>query len=331
MNRLHLTTVSLIMITLFSGILFPGARGCDRNPDVDTITIAVSRQPISAPVYVGYERKFFEREGLQVKLQPYWTGKQALEAVIRGKADFSTAAETPVLFAFFKDEPVVIIATIADSDRYFKIIARKDRKIETPRDLKGKVIGVTPGTNAQYFLDAYLSFHGISQQEVREISLQPEAMAAGFANGSIDAAVNWEPHIAKLRKKLGQNAVVLENELIYQVNWNMVAGRVYAAAHPETVTKLLRGLIRAQDYIAGNPRESSAITAAYIGDAQFDLGDFNFDVRLGQSLVLDLEEQARWAIRVGLTGKKEVPNFLNLLSFQGMETVAPDSVTVSHP
>ncbi len=313
------------------GLLFIFHAGCQQAGELEKITLAVSRQPISAPLYIACERNFFEREGLQVSLQHYSTGKEALDAVISGKADFSTVAETPIMFSSFKNAPFLIIGTVADSDRYMKIIARRDRNIAQPRDLRGKNMGVSAGTNAEYFLDEYLLFNGILKNQIHPVHLKPEMMADALVKGSIDAAVSWEPHAGKQRERLAKNAVVLENNFIYQISWNIVAGRDYVKTHPGTVRKLLRGLIQAQNYIADQPRDAHSITAHYLGDTAFSLSDFNFDLRLGQSLVLDLEEQARWAIKSRLTDRKEVPNYLNLLYFEGMERVAPDSVTVLHP
>lgn len=313
-----------------AGLFLMAQTGCAEKTELEPVAIAVSRQPVSAPVYVGHDKKFFEREGLTVRLQQYWTGKEALDAVVEGKADFSTVAETPVMFAAFNSEPVLIVATIADSDNYMKIVARKDRGIAAPRDLKGKTIGVSIGTNAQYFLDAYLTFHGVSHDRVATVPMKPEAMADALIKGSVDAAVSWEPHVAAQSNLLGGNAVVFENREIYQILWNLVGGRPYVLSHAETVGKLLRALLRAQEYIAGHQEEARTITAGYVGDAPFSLADFNFDLRLGQSLVLDLEEQSRWAIRRGLTRTQKLPNFLDLFYFKGMEAVAPESVTVPH-
>jgi NitT/TauT family transport system substrate-binding protein len=321
---LHRAFLSIFILVLLGA-------GCMRSSEPERITIAVSRQPISTPVYVAQDRKFFEREGLQVRLQESWTGKEALDSVMEGKADFATVAETPTLFAFLRNEPVLVVATIGDSDRYMKIVARRDRRIAEAGDLRGKQIGVSPGTNAEYFLDAYLLFNGLSRREVRTVPMKPEIMADALAAGSIDAAVSWDPHAAQQRMKLAKNAVVLENELIYHILWNIAAEKDYVQAHPETVRKLLRGLLKAQDHIAEHGEDALAIMTRYVGANRFSLEDFNFDVRLGQSLVLDLEEQARWAIRNGLTGKREVPNFMAMLYFNGMEAVAPESVTVPHP
>lgn len=305
-------------------------QGCElkKAGRTENITIAVVALPLSAPVYIAHEKGFFEREGLRITLQPYTTGKDALAAVIGGKAHFGTVAETALMFAGMKGERIYIISTIADSRRLMGIVARKDRGIAGPEDLKGKTIGVTMGTYAEYFLHAYLTFNSVAENRVHKVDMNAEQIADALAKGDIDAAVAWHPHITHQQKILGTNAVILANETIYKMWWNIAAAQDYVKENPETVKKLLRALIQAQHYIVENPQEVQKVMAGYVRDDTAVLGDINFDVRLSQNLILSLENQARWALRSGLTDKKKIPNFLRLIYTDGLEAVDPDSVTV---
>lgn len=306
--------------------------GCaqKRTADEEKVTIAVSTQPISAPIYIAYAKGFFEREGLKVSLQQFWTGKDALTSVLKGTAHFGTVAETPIMFEGLKGRSFLIIATVADSNKYAKIVARKDRGIKVPQDLKGRKIGVSLGTNAEYYLDTFLTFYRIPIEEVHLVPMKPEDMAGALVKGDIDAVVTWNPHASKQQKLLGDNATTLEKESIYKVFWNIVAVQDFVKAHPETVKKLLLGLIQAQHYIENNPEDTRKIMAEYVGEGAAALGDFNYDVRLSQSLILSLEAQARWAVRKKLTDATDIPNFLLMVYTGGMEAVAPDAVFVVH-
>jgi NitT/TauT family transport system substrate-binding protein len=327
-NNPKITMTAVIALVVISlTVIHPG---CERKTigDKEKITIAVSPQPISAPVYIAYAKGYFDREGLKVSLQPFVTGKEALASVLKGTAHFGTVAETPLMFAGLKGANFFIIATVADSNKYAKIVARKDRGIQVPADLKGRKVGVSMGTNAEYWLDTFLTFYRVPKEQVHLVPMQPVDMAEPLGKGDIDAAVTWNPHAAKQQKLLGANAITLQNEIIYKVYWNIVAAQDFTKAHPETVKKLLRGLIEAQHYIEHNPEDTHKIMAEYIGEGAAALGDFNFDVRLSQSLVLSLEAQARWAVRNKFTNERDIPNFLHLVYAGGMEAVAPDSVFI---
>ncbi|MBZ0156400.1 MAG: NrtA/SsuA/CpmA family ABC transporter substrate-binding protein [Alphaproteobacteria bacterium] len=321
---------AMSLLFLITGIVLALLYSRRTPRPAEEVTIAVSAVPLSAPVYVAYAKGFFEREGLQVTLQKHEVGKDALDAVIAGKAHFCTVAETPLVFAGLNGEKIYIIATLADSNRYIKIAARKDRGIAGPKDLEGKTIGVRKGTTSEYFLHAYLTFYRIAKDRIHVVDMRFNEMTGALLQGIIDAAVSWPPYLTEQQKRLGANGMTLSNEHIYKIYGNVAARQEFVAVHPEAVKKLLRALIQAQQYIEENPKDAQRIVDGCVGKGAAALDDFNFDVRLSQSLIFALEEQARWAISNRRTDRKEVPNFLRLLYTKGMEEVAPDSVMVIH-
>jgi NitT/TauT family transport system substrate-binding protein len=137
-----------------------GARGREK------IIFAVAKMYLSAPIYVAHDKGFFAHEGLDVTLQSYLSGKDALASVISGQAQFASSAETPVMFAGLKDDKIFIIATIADSKDHLKIVCRKDRGIAAPRDLIGKTVGVLRGAAPEYYLDVYLTYNGMKKDGI---------------------------------------------------------------------------------------------------------------------------------------------------------------------
>lgn len=322
------TGVPAIILTVFTALAVL-LSGCAREKagQPEKVTIAVSVESLSAPLYVAYEKGFFEQQGLQVVFTPYRTGRDALAALIGGNAQFCTVAETPVMFAGLKGEKIAVVATIADSDNHVKITARKDRGIAGPQDLAGKTVGLRKGTSAEYFLHSYLTFHRIAQDRVRTVDMGPEEMAEALVKGTIDAAVAWAPFTTEQQNKLGINGISLENQYVYKILWNIVAGQDFAVTHPETVQKLLRALLQAQHYLKENPEDAQKIVDGHIGKGTA-LGDINFDIRLSQTLILSLEQEARWAIGRGLADNRKMPNYLRLLYPEGLKAVAPESVLV---
>jgi NitT/TauT family transport system substrate-binding protein len=49
---------------------------------------------------------------------------------------------------------------------------------------------------------------------------------------------------------------------------------------------------------------------------------------LDQSLIVAMEDEARWMIRNGLTSGNEIPDFLNFIYEDGLKAVMPERVTI---
>ena len=298
------------------------------------VTIATADQPVGAILYVALANGYFEDEGLLAVPERRTSGKDALKAVIEGEADLCEVAETPVVFAVLKGTPVYTLATIASTGKNMAVVARKDRGISAPADLEGKKIGVTVGTNGEFFLSVFLVSPGAPSSPPEMVNVRPEEMHGALVDGKVDAVSTWNPHVIRLQKKLGDNAVTFTSEGLYTWAWNLAATREFVTGNPKVIEKALRAAVRAQKFIQERPTEARKIVAAHIGMDMALLEElwdaFHFRVSLEQWLLVSMENQAKWAIGRKLTDAKEVPNYLESVHFGALESVKPDAVTMIH-
>jgi NitT/TauT family transport system substrate-binding protein len=298
----------------------------------EKVTIAYSATTDAVLTEVAHMKGYFLQEGLEVtpRLHPY--GKPALEDLLAGKADFATVAETPVMFAILKREKISVIATTQSSKMGNAILAKRDKGILTFGDLKGKKIAATLGTTSDFFLDAILGVHGIFRKDVEVVDLKAEEMADALTHGDIDAVSTFTPYVAYTKKKLGNRVITFQDKDIYRWTFNVVAKQEFIRKNPDKVRKVLRALVRAEDFVRENPAETQKIVADFSG---IDLNvvrdiwaDTSFTVTLDQALILALEDESRWAIDSGLTGAREVPNYLDFIYFDGLKSVKPGAVRI---
>lgn len=300
----------------------------------EKLVIAGGNQPNNGSVYVALAKGYFAHEGLDVTFHPYPSGKDALNSVLEGKADMAIPAETPIMFSGLRGEKLAVVATIAASDKIPAIIARKDRGISSPGDLKGKKTGVYLGTTSQFFLDIWLTSHRIPREGVRVVNLKPEEMVDALVNGDVDAISIWNPQAHRAQKELGANAVAFYGEGIYRITFGLVAAPSLVKEKPETVKRVLRALVRASNFMAQNREESIRIAAEQTKTDKVAIGDvwndYSFAVTLDQSFLTALEDEARWAIKNKLTEATQVPNYLNFIYLDGLKAVRPEGVTIIH-
>jgi ABC-type nitrate/sulfonate/bicarbonate transport system substrate-binding protein len=296
------------------------------------ITIAYTTTSTAILVYIAFAKGYFAQEGLDATQQPHPFGKLALNAVLEGKADIAAAADTPIVFAVLNNKRITTLAVIQSSSRNEGIYAMRDRGIEKPVDLEGKRIGATLGTTSEFFADSFLLAHGTDRKKVKIIGMKPDEMAAALDAGRVDAVSAFYPTLKQLEKVFGNRGTVFFGGALYTEDYCVVAGQEYVKKQPAAIRKVLRALLRAETFVQRNPDEALRLAAEFIGVDKALLDEIWPSIRvrvaLDQALLVNLEEQTRWALKKGSTVRKEMPNYLDYIYLDGLLAVKPGAVSI---
>ena len=294
------------------------------------ITVAYTYQPQSTLVHVAVAKGYFSGEQLDVQPLMQTFGKAALQSVLDHQADFATVAETPIMFSMFRGEKIVVISNIESSSSNNAVVARKDAGITVPADLKGKRIGFTPGTTSDFFLDSLLTAHGLRRQEILPVTLNPEAMQEAILAGKVDAVSTWNYPLTLIKHQLGANGVLFYDRQIYTETFNIVVLQDFLRNNPETVKGFLRALIKAEDFVAENPDEAQSIMSAATRIDKSLIrevwNNFNYRVMLDQTLLISLEDEARWAMSNKLTDQSVMPDFSSFIHLDSIKALKPEAL-----
>ncbi len=304
-----------------------------KNRHLNKLTIAtISPSFTSYSVYVAKEEGFFEDQGLDVTLQPYPHGTATLNALVERKAEFATCSETPFMHAILRGAEIYALATTVTAEKHLAIVARKDKGISDPKDLRNKTIGVTLGTNGEYFMESVLLLNGLSRNQVKAVHLKPGQMFDALINGEVDAIATWNPQMYKARKELGDQGSTFYAEGLYAPFFVISARQDYVHDNADVIERVLRSLRNASRFIQDNPDRSRKIVAQHLNIDEALLSEltatYRFKTSLDQSFLLTLENQASWAIRNELTKQTTIPNFLNSIYLDGLAKVGPRGVTI---
>lgn len=325
-NTVVLTVI--IMTTFGSGSCSPG--GYSRP--IETLTIAIVPTEINALLYIAETLNSFAANGLQLILQEeYDSGAAAAIGMLNGEADIASAAEFPMVRQIFNRKDIVNFGTIARYENTY-MIWRADSGIEAVADLKGKKIGVTLQTISAFYLGRTLDLNGMNIHQVTLVDVQAAEAEEVLVNGEVDAVVTWEPWVNQIHERTGMEVTTTAVQSSQYAYWNLVATTDWIKGHPDTIKRLIDSLAQAEDYVASHPAEAKEIVGKRMNfdDAYLEMiwKRYQFSLSLDQSLITAMEDEARWMIANGLTPETEVPDFLDYIYMDALETVKPEAVNI---
>ena len=300
------------------------------TPARQKVTIALVNQPQSTLIFVAMKKGYFSDEGLDVHPLLQSFGKAALQTMIEGKADFATSAETPIMFSILRGDAIFVVANIETSTANDAVVARVDAGISKPADLKGKRIGFMPGTTIDFFLDSFLTAQGLTRQDITPVPLKPDEVLDALLAKKADAVAAWNYPLTQIKRQLGAQAVTFYDRQIYTEHFNIAAMQDFVRQNPQTVTALLRGLVRAQAFVDDHANEAQDIVAEAI-KVEKDLVEevwnvMSYQVRLDQNLTITLEDETRWAMKNKLTDQTVMPGYASFIYVDALKAVKPGAV-----
>jgi NitT/TauT family transport system substrate-binding protein len=298
------------------------------------VSLALPLQINSAPILVAAAQGLFKQAGVDVTVQTHKLGKDALTALLEGKADLAVVTDTPFLFARMGGNDIAAVAGISQARRTLAIVARSDRGINAVEDLIGKNIALQMGTNFMYFLEAMLQAHQIESDKVQMTDMKFDDAIAAVTNGKVDAAVLNQPTLARMQEAMGSQIKLFFGEDVFAFRYLVVGKSAYIDAHPQEVQRVLSGLLAAIQAIHADPAAARKLMGETLkfDDALmskvFDPTDYVMS--LDQAMLLALDDETRWAMKRGLIKPGPMPNQLESFKFKPLEAVAPAAVKIVH-
>jgi len=310
---------------------------CEKRSDLPgerRVVTAAAINAYSGPFYIASEKGFWKAEGLEVTEKYFTSGRLCLDALLAGGADIVTVAETPIVFAGFSGQNVVIVATMSSATNDIKVIARRDQGITNPEDLRGKKVAMLFGATSEYYAGLFLAAYGMSFDDINRLNLNPSDMPFALIKGDIDAYVIWEPFVHNAYKELGgEKAIRFVKRDIYVLPFNVAVRKDFAEEQPDVVQRALRAVIRANKFINDNPEEAIPIIAKRAGMEAKVLraiwGDYEFKVELDPSLLEALQREAQWAIDAGLAATgSAIPEYRTFIDPHALRMVDSAKVKI---
>ncbi|MFI5001637.1 MAG: ABC transporter substrate-binding protein [Reyranellales bacterium] len=191
-----------------------------------TVKMGALRLVHSMPPYF-YEK--FAPAGLKIEIIVFDSPTDGKNAVVTKSVDFGTFGIAAGILGAAAGEPVVVVGAL--SNKGMGVISKAGSDVYAIKDLKGKRVGIWPGSTQEVFIMERLRMEGLSIKDVTPVRVPFGEMPAMLARGDIDAYVGAEPGPAlSITSGAGQ---LVE----YPYSTPMGGLNMIFATHEDTVTK----------------------------------------------------------------------------------------------
>jgi ABC-type nitrate/sulfonate/bicarbonate transport system substrate-binding protein len=136
-----------------------------------------------------YER--FQPPGTRIEVTVFESPTEAKNAVVTKSVEFGAFGVAAGILGAAAREPVTVVGSCCD--RGMAVVARKELPIGTLTDLRGRKVGIWPGSTQEVFILERLRMEGMTIRDIQSIRVSFSEMAIALARGDIDAYVGAEP------------------------------------------------------------------------------------------------------------------------------------------
>jgi sulfonate transport system substrate-binding protein len=154
----------------------------------------------------------YDKLAADVGFANFSSGPLRLEAIRAGAAQVGAVGDVPPILAHFSDANVVIVGVVVTEGPTTIIATAPESGIKELKDLKGKKVGINPGTAQQAIVFRDLKAAGLKPEDIKPINLGLAEFADALRSGQIDAAVLKQPDRARYLKSVaGTGAKEIDN------------------------------------------------------------------------------------------------------------------------
>jgi NitT/TauT family transport system substrate-binding protein len=161
-----------------------------------------------APFYIAIEKGYFAAEKVEVSLERFNSAAQATAPLSTNQVQVVGGGVSAALYnAFARNWPVrIAMARTRDWQGYSSdtLVLRNDLKstVTSPKQLKGKVIGVnTPASVLHFMLGRLMESVGLTVNDVSTINMAWPNMAPGLETKALDGGMVVEPFATQFAAK----------------------------------------------------------------------------------------------------------------------------------
>jgi NitT/TauT family transport system substrate-binding protein len=277
---------------------------------------------VPGPHHIGpvlaAQRGYYAEEGIDMSVRPGRGSGSTVQVVASGSDLFGFADAGAMAIAASKGAPVIMIANVTQLGPNGAITL--DRKMESPKDIAGKTIGLVPGESAHVALLAVAKKHGIPETAYRIVTIEAASKIAALLTKKVDMIPGFR--FGDYLRAYSQNPNV---KITLFSDWGVnILGNGYLVAtatldkNPELVQRFLRATLRGWQDALKDPKAGIDALVKEFPDTNRQF------VEMGLPMVFEhMHSQATKGRPLGWMAEEDWKSTLEIMKSTGLEGDRP--------
>jgi sulfonate transport system substrate-binding protein len=204
----------------------------------------------------GWLEQDFKADNVPVKWVLSQGSNRALEFLNSSSIDFGSTAGLAAVLSKANGNPIKGIY-IYSRPEWTALVLPKDSPIKSIKDLKGKKIAATKGTDPYLFLLRSLHQEGLKKSDIEHVSLQHADGRAALEQGKVDAWAGLDPLMAA--SQIDAGSTLLYRNVAFNTYGFLNTTESFARQYPDAVKRVIAAYEKARKWIIANPDETAKI------------------------------------------------------------------------
>jgi NitT/TauT family transport system substrate-binding protein len=209
-----------------------------------------------------YER--FAPSNLKIEIITFDSPTDGKNAVVTKSVDFGGFGIAAATLGAAAGEPVVVVGAFCNKG--MGVISKAGSDIKTVKDLRGKKVGIWPGSTQEVFIMERLRMEGMSIRDIVATRVPFGEMHAMLSRGDIDAYVGAEPGPGlSISSGVGQLVEYPYGTAMGGLNMIFATSEDMVSKDPDLIRTMLGIHRRASEFMMANKDAVADMTVARLG------------------------------------------------------------------
>jgi NitT/TauT family transport system substrate-binding protein len=209
-----------------------------------------------------YEK--FAPANIKIEITTFDSPTDGKNAVVTNSVDFGGFGIAAATLGAAAGEPVVVVGAFCNKG--MGIVSKAGSDIKSVKDLRGKKVGIWPGSTQEVFIMERLRMEGMTVRDVQSTRVPFGEMHAMLSRGDIDAYVGAEPGPGlSLSSGVGQLVEYPYSTSMGGLNMIFGTSEDMVTKDPELVKTMLTIHRKASEYMMSNKAAVAEMTTQKLG------------------------------------------------------------------